>query len=160
MQKLVLASLLALGLVACANAPTAFEAAQKPGGVGYSEQKIEQNRYRVTWRGTDHPGAPAEDLALLRAADLALAQGYDWFRVVRRTDDVEDSRGPTVSIGSGGREFGRHSAVGVGIGTSFDIGGPPLRSVTLEVLMEKGTPPHEPQVYDAHDAAKTIRARI
>jgi len=29
---------------------------------------VVENRYRVTWRGSDHPGAPGEDLVLLRAA--------------------------------------------------------------------------------------------
>jgi hypothetical protein len=159
MQRTVLACLLALALVACATPPTPFAAAG-PQGIGYSELRIEQNRYRVTWRGTDHPGAPGEDLALLRAADLALANGYDWFRVVSRNDTAAQSRGPTLSLGTGGADYGRHSAVGLGIGTSFNLGGPPLRAVTLEVLMEKGTPPHEAGAYDAHDAAKTIRGRI
>jgi hypothetical protein len=160
MKQPVLASLLVLGLAACATAPTPFAPAHGSQQLGYSELRIETNRYRVVYRGTDHPGAPAEDLALLRAADLTLAQGYDWFRVVTRSDTADASRGPTVSFGSGGAEFGRHSAVGVGIGTSFDISGPPLRNVTLEVVMEKGTTPHDPGVYDAHDAAKTIRQRL
>jgi hypothetical protein len=159
MQKPVLAALLALGLVACASPPTPFEPAQGPKQLGYSELKIETNRYRVVYRGTDHPGAPAEDLALLHAADLTLAQGYDWFRVTSRSD-TRQQNGPTLSLGGGGTEFGRHSAVGVGVGTSFDLGGAPLRSVTLEVVMEKGAPPHQPDAYDAHDAAKTIRARL
>lgn len=159
MQRTVLVSLLALALAACTTAPTPFAAADGARGVGYSELRIEQNRYRVTWRGTDHPNAPGEDMALLRAADLALANGYDWFRVVSRNDRAE-SRGPTLSLGTGGADYGRHSAVGVGLGTSFDLGGPPLRTVTLEVLMEKGAPPHEVGAYDAHDAAKTIRGRI
>jgi len=43
---------------------------------------------------------------------------------------------------------------------SFDLGGPPLRAVNLEELMEKGTPHHESGTYDAHGAAKIIRGRI
>lgn len=159
MKTLALIGLMALALTACASAPTPFAPATGPNQLGYSELKIETNRYRVVYHGTDHPGVPAEDLALLRAADLTLAQGYDWFRVANRSA-TRDSSGSMVSFGTGGAEFGRHSAIGLGLGTSFDIGGSPLRSVALEVVMEKGTPPHEPDAYDAHDAAKTIRARL
>lgn len=34
-----------------------------------------------------------------------------------------DSDGPRMSIGIGGTNVGRHSAVGVGVGTSFELGG-------------------------------------
>ena len=92
MKKIVLIALMAAGLAACQTAPTAFLPASGTQGLGYSEYRIEQDRYRVTYRGTNRPGAPAEDLALLRAADIALAQGYTWFRVINRSDMAQRSK--------------------------------------------------------------------
>lgn len=162
MKRLVVIPLFVLGLTACQTAPTAFAPAATPQGLGYADYRIEQNRYRITWRGTNHPAAPAEDLALLRAADIAQAQGYDWFRVVSRSDAYQRSNAPTVSVGTGGVNYGRHSGVGLSLGTSFQLDGGhgPVRTVTLEVLMQKGTPPKERDAYDAADVVRSIRPRV
>ncbi|HEY3695107.1 CC0125/CC1285 family lipoprotein [Phenylobacterium sp.] len=163
MKRLALALLAAAVLAGCAAVPTVYQPAAGPQGVGFSEYRIEADRYRVTFRGG--PGAPPEqvaDYALLRAADLTLDRGYDWFRVVERDlrQAGPDSR-PRMSIGTGGADFGRHSAVGVGIGTSFNLGGggPPLAQ-TLEILLGKGAAPRGADVYDAREVRKSAGARI
>ena len=46
--------LLGLLLAACAGKPTPYQAAQ--GGYGYSEQRLEDNRYRVSFAGIDATG--------------------------------------------------------------------------------------------------------
>ena len=152
---------LALTLGGCASAPTVFQPAAGPKGVGFSDYPIEQGRYRITYRGG--PGAPAQqvsDYALLRAAELALAGGYDWFRVVERSMHRAGSGGgPRLSVGTGGADFGRRSAVGVGIGTSFDLGGGPALAETIEVLMGKGPKPREADVYDARQVKESIGPR-
>ena len=72
----------ALALSACASlAP--YGAKGGPGGQGFSEQRIESDRYRVTYDGVGAPG-PVADMALLRAADLTVQSGHDWFEVVQR----------------------------------------------------------------------------
>src|SRR5690606_22629066 len=85
-MKFVIAPALAvLMLTACATTPTFYAPAASPSAMGYSEYRIEPGRYRVTFRGG--PGAPPQQVAdytLLRAADLALADGYDWFRITDR----------------------------------------------------------------------------
>ena len=81
---------------------------------------IEPGRYRVTFHGG--PGAPpaqVQDYALLRAADLTLADGYDWFRVTDRDMRLTGGNGPRLGLGIGGASFGRHSAVGGSVGTGF-----------------------------------------
>lgn len=163
MKRLLLAPVFCLALAACATAPTAYGPSAGPSGVGFSEQKIESGRYRVTFRGG--PGAPlaqVSDYALLRAADLAIADGYDWFRVVDRyTAQSGASSGPRVSIGAGGGNGGYRSGIGVGLGTSFDLGGGPSIIQTFEVLMGKGRPPPTgPDVYDAREVRNTIGARV
>ena len=108
------------------------------------------------------PAAQVADYALLRAADLALADGYDWFRVVDRyTAQSGEGGGPRVSIGAGGGSGGYRSGVGVGLGTSFNLGGGPAVVQSIEVLMGKGRPaPAGPEVYDAREVRRTVGTRI
>jgi hypothetical protein len=153
--------LAALSLAACATAPTVYQPAAGPTAVGYSEYRIEPGRYRITFRGG--PGAPPQrvmDLALVRAADLALADGYDWFRVSERFVEGLPDRGPRIGVGVGGADYGRHSSVGLGLGTSFSIGGGPASSATLEVLMGKGARPVGADIYDARALRENLGARI
>jgi hypothetical protein len=158
----VLSALAALSLAACATAPTVYQPAAGPTAIGYSEYRIEPGRYRVTFRGGD--GAPAEqvmDFALVRASDLAIAEGYDWFRVSDRFMTVAPGGygGPRISLGVGGADFGRHSAVGVGVGTGFDLGGgggDGAAVATIEVFMGRGPKPPGVDVYDARAVRSTL----
>lgn len=161
MVRLVVPALAALALAACATVPTLYQPAPGPSAVGYSEYQIEPGRYRITFRGG--PGAPVQqvaDYALLRAADLAIAEGYDWFRVADRIVQQQgQGSGPRLSVGAGGSDWGRRSSVGVGVGTSFNLGGGPAFSQTLEVVMGKGPPPRTADVYDARQIRNAIGAR-
>jgi len=152
----------AFALSACATTPTVYQPAAGPRAVGFSDMRIERDRYRITFQGG--PGAPAEqvaDYALLRAADLALEQGFDWFRVTDRAMGHSGrDGGPRLSVGTGSTSFGRHSAVGVGVGTSFDLGGGPALAQTIEVLMGRGPPPRDPDVYVAREVRQSVGARI
>ncbi|HEY2660788.1 MAG TPA: hypothetical protein VGI79_13790 [Caulobacteraceae bacterium] len=161
MKKLLLLAIVALSLAACETTPTVYGPAAGPLGVGYSESPIEQGRWRVTFRGG--PGADARrvgDLTLLRAADLTLREGYDWFRVTDRyTSDSGETSEPRVSLGVGGANFGRGSAVGVGGGVGFNLGGGSSITGTIEILMGKGPAPHDPDVYDARQIRSTVGQR-
>lgn len=159
-RLLILLSTSALLLGGCATGPTVYGPAAAPGAAGYSEYRIEPDRYRVTFHGG--PGAPVrqvEDYALLRAAELALAQGFDWFRVADRGLERGPDTGPRLSVGVGGASFGRHSSVGVSVGQGFDLGGGPSLSVTLEVLMGRGERPRGPDIYDARAVRQTLGGR-
>ncbi|WP_374571000.1 hypothetical protein [Phenylobacterium sp.] len=146
-----------LALAACATAPTFYGPAASPGAVGWSDYRIEPDRFRVTFQGG--PGASLQqvaDYALLRAADLTLAQGYDWFRVADRQVQGEPSKGPRVGVGMGTGNYGRHSGVSVGLGTSFDLGGGAAVAQTLEIVMGHGPAPREPDVYDAREVRRNL----
>jgi hypothetical protein len=160
MKRALLAAALCLSMAACATEATHFQPVARPGGVGFSELRIEPGRYRVTFQGG--PGAPeaqVQDYALLRAADLALADGYDWFRVVDREIRQTGYGGSSVSLGFGGMSFGRHSATGVGVGTGFPLSGGPALQASLEVLMGKGPRPAGEDVYDARGVRASIGGR-
>ena len=115
------------------------------------EQRIETDRYRVSFRANADLKPPqVEDLALRRAAELAVTQGYQWFQVVtRNTDWVGGSNtpsGPSVGVGGSSGTYG--SSVGLGLGFTFGSDNRQYQSV-LEVLMGRGPKPSEPNAYDA-----------
>ena len=152
MNRLTLSMIAAAGLAvsACASlAPYGPQAGQN--GQGYVEQRIESNRYRVTYNGVGDPG-PVADYALLRAAELTTAQGYDWFEVTQRwIDGRPDSAGgfrPNVNVGYGSSRYGgrygsyRSSGVGVGVGRNFS--GPSPTSTSLEIVRGNGARPDRP----------------
>jgi len=155
---LVLTGLSALALTACASlAP--YGAQRAPRGQGYSEQRIESNRYRVTYNGVGAPGAVA-DYALARAADLATEQGYDWFEVTQSwTDGRPGGAGgvrPSVSIGGSSGRYGGYSASGVGVGLGLNFSGPSPTSTSLEVVLGRGAKPDRPNAYDARQVQSSI----
>ena len=153
MNRLSLAAVAvaALSLTACASlAPYGPQASAN--GQGFSEQRIESNRFRVTYRGVGDP-RPVADYALLRAADLTLEQRHDWFEVTQRwIDGRPDSAGgmrPSVSIGGGSGRYGGYRASGVGVGVGLNFEGPSPTSTVLEIVMGDGRKPDRPEVYDA-----------
>ena len=155
-----------LALTACASlAP--YGPQMGPGGQGYVEQRIESNRFRVTYNGVGAPG-PVADYALLRAAELTTAQGYDWFEVTQRwIDGRPDSAGglrPSVGVGYGsssyGGRYGGYRSSGVGVGVGLNFSGPSPTSTTLEVVMGNGETPDRPNAYDARGVQDSLRPRL
>lgn len=159
MKRLIALTFSAALLAACASTgPTLYGPQTAARGAGYSEYRLEAGRYRVTFKG--NPGAPVNqvsDYALLRAAELALRDGYDWFRVADRvTQQIGTGGGSTLSIGGGSGSYGRRSAVGLGVGTSFNLGPGPAVSSSMEVVFGKGQPPRGADVYDARAIVRTV----
>lgn len=153
-------------LAACATTPV-YAPATRPGAAGYSETQIEANRFFVTYRA---PGAAddalLQDYALLRAADLTLANSRDWFWVDRRTVDSQSGRrgGPSVGVGVGGGSWGGRGGGGVSVGMNFPLGGGAggarATAATLEIRFGQGAKPDAANAYDAHAIAANLRARL
>lgn len=165
MNRLTLPLIAAAGLALSACASLAPYGAQvSPGGQGYAEQRIESNRFRVTYNGVGAPG-PVADMALLRAAELTTAEGYDWFEVTQRwIDGRPDSAGgvrPSVGVGYGsssyGGRYGGYSTSGVGVGIGLNFSGPSPTSTTLEVVMGRGPRPERSEAYDARAVQDNLR---
>ena len=150
-----------LGLLAagCASAPTPYQAAQ--GGFGYSEQQIEENRYRVSFGGNSATTRQTvEDYLLYRAAELTVQTGHDWFQVVDRNTVQEYSGGGSpemgVGVGSGGN---------FGVGLSFPVlgggGGSGRYTASMDVVVREGEKPQEdPNAYDAFSVISRLQPKI
>lgn len=161
MKRLITLALVAstAALAACASlAP--YGAQRSPGGQGYSDQRIESDRYRVTYYGVGSPG-PVADRALLRAALLTTEQGYDWFEVTQRyIDGRPDSAGgvrPSVGVGYGSSNYGGWRSSGTSVGVGLNFSGPSPTSTTLEVRLGRGQRPDRPEAYDAREIQRSLR---
>jgi hypothetical protein len=157
-MKHVLAFAAALSVVACAAVGPAAYGPADTKGFGYEETRIETDRYRITYGGSgDMPPEQVEDYARLRAAELALANGYDWFRVIGRDISGEQRGGVGIGAGVGGGSYGRSTGVGVGVGGDLGtVGGRDYFTVRLEVLMGEGEPPEDGDYFDARQVVDSI----
>lgn len=150
-MKRLFGTLAFVALAACASGPTKYAPALKSDDVGYREQRLEQERYRVSFRAnSDLKGPQVEDMALRRAAELTIMNGYQWFQVVSRNTDLAGGAytpsGPTVGLGG---FTGSHGG-GLGLGLGFNFGGDSRQyQSNLEILMGRGTKPADPNAYDA-----------
>ncbi|WP_199611174.1 CC0125/CC1285 family lipoprotein [Flocculibacter collagenilyticus] len=170
MKLVVLFTLLVLLLVGCAS-PTTYEKASNKRDYGYSQTKLTSNQYRITFRGnriTDKE--TVKDYALLRAADLTIEQGHDWFLVISQDSETEKRKVTQTSpaIRTGTTVYRSCGALGCrtvvtphyigGFVTTTEEDGAYVSSI--EITMGSGTPEDRNRVYDAKELAKNIRAQI
>jgi hypothetical protein len=82
---------LAAGLSACVS-PTPYQPNVRGSATsgGYSETRIEPNRWRVDFAGNSMTSRETvEGYLLFRAAELTLQNGDDWFSIVDRQTDAK-----------------------------------------------------------------------
>jgi hypothetical protein len=150
---------LCLLLAACAASPTPYQAAQN--GFGYSEQQIEENRYRVSFAGNSATSRQTvEDYLLYRAAELTVQNGHDWFEVVDRNtvqDYASSSGSPSFGVGVGGG-----SDFGVGLSMPmFGGGGSGRYTADMDIVLRDGAKPQEnPDAYDAFSVISRLQSKI
>ncbi|QNL18469.1 hypothetical protein HXX25_03425 [Hyphobacterium sp. CCMP332] len=155
MRSFIIIGLFA-GLTSCASAPTTY-APSAGSNRGYSERQIESDRFRIRFDGgSDVSFEELEDLALLRAAELTLERGGDWFEIVSRSSDGDDDR-PVRVGGSVGQTFGsrRYSGSSVGLGIQFAPGAGD-KTIFLEILIRSGPRPDLPDAYDARQIVQRL----
>ena len=153
-----------LVLSACATA-TPYQPAVD--GRGFTEQQIENNRFRVTFTGNSlTPRTTVEDYMLYRAAEVTLATGRDYFVVSDRNTDARTAYQSDYPGGLGlGLGFGRghrfHHAYGfggIGFGTSTPV---TSYQTSIEVVMHDGSKPADDvQAYDARDVIQRLGPTI
>lgn len=156
MKHFVSASLI-LVLAACASTPV-YGPAESHSDFGYNSLSIEDHRFQVSY--TDSDPQRARNFALLRAAEITLEDGREWFEITNGYSEVEPEVRPSSSISIGGSSGSRgHSSVGVGIGIGFPIGGG-HSAVTevLEIVTGTGAKPDTPHAYDARSVIDNLSA--
>lgn len=161
------ATILMLG--ACASTPD-YVAADNASDYGHYTRKISDDRYRVNYNGRRSTDLQdARDYAMLRAAELTLNKGYDWFQIVDRETSTIESREPEMQVGFG-YEQARHVETYCGVLTCtrterptrytsmhFDNRRPEVRhSHSIEIVMGKGKVPENGNYYDAKAVAESI----
>ena len=171
----------ALGLAACATS-TPYAPAEDGRGYGFTDQKIEDDRYRITFRGNSQTSREAvETYLLLRAAELTLENGYDHFVVVE--DDTDKT---TTYTGTTGAGFGPAFGPGLGfygVGRAFPyygfgypwgagfVGGGFVNDVNIRprdrytalayIVMGRGDKPAgEIAAYDARQVEQNLRTVV
>lgn len=155
-KQLMLCGLIVL-LSACATA-TPYQPAAK--GYGYSEQKLESNRYRVSFVGNSKTSRETvRNYLIYRAAELSLANGYDHFVLVGQDAAAEPGTrsGPRTGISFGLGSFGGSTGFGLGIGTEIGSGSGEDFRAQADVLMYKGEKPADRS--DALGAAE-VKAQL
>jgi hypothetical protein len=175
---------LAAGLAACAT-PTPYQPnirGQSTSG-GYSEMRLEENRFRVNFAGNSLTSRETvEGYLLFRAAELTVQNGYDWFSILDRQTD-RDARtyvepdpfynpwyGPSYSYW---RPSWRYYGRGYGWRTWDPFFGGPfwanrvdVRTVerfeaSAEVVMGRGPKPGDDvRAFDARAVMDNLRPRI
>jgi hypothetical protein len=136
-------------------------------GLGtFSESRLTDDRYRITFKG--EPQATSDqvkDLALLRAAEITLANDYDWFRVVNQETNTTTQVTPTtVTTTTPGQTVSRDcGALGCTTTVTPSYTGTQVVAVkeddaystSIEIVMGDGRMRDPTAVYDAdelHDA--------
>jgi len=181
----IVASLALAGLVSACATATPYQP-NIPGQAvsgGFSEQRLESDRFKVTFAGNSLTSRDTVEAYLLyRAAELTVQQGFDWFTIVER--DVERDRRtyverdpfyrPWYGPGYGyWRPYWRYYGGGFGWRTWDPYWGDPfwadrmdVRTVekfeaTAEIVMRKGPKPaDDARAFDARGVMENIGPRV
>lgn len=164
MHRAILALLLALALAACAQ-PTPYQPARD--GYGFTQQRLEDNRYRIVFRGNSLTAPQVvEDYMLYRAAEITLQSGYDYFVVADK--DLDKSTQYLATFTDPGypyygpyynRRFPPYW-----YGPRFETGS--LRPIerftaTANIVLHRGAKPRDaPEAYDAREVIARLGPTI
>lgn len=95
-KSLLVVAASALALASCATSTVYAPAGFNGQRGGYAEQRLENDRYRVSFSGNSVTSREQVEMGLLlRSAELTAENGYDWFSTVNRATD-RDTRFQTI----------------------------------------------------------------
>lgn len=165
---LVIAILIMTG---CASQPDYKQA--KKGGFGYTESKLSETQYRVHFKARGSDKGKAMDYAMLRAAELTLLGGYDWFVVTDRETLVDKETVQTSPTAGFSRRYARVTDCGVltcrtsyhpttQLETGVFIGGSQQSEIEsiLNIEIGKGTRPTSIASFDAREVRENLQPKI
>jgi len=166
MKHLLLSAGAALALTACATGPSAYGPSDGR-SLGFENTQIEKDRFRIAYTGRSE--AEARDYALLRAAEIALNEGYSHFKVLGGNTSSNGGASPVssrigIGIGNGygwGRRGGTRTNVNLGIGihdVARALEGSKVTESIEVVLKRSGS--DDPSVYNAQSVSESIRPEV
>jgi hypothetical protein len=166
----VLAATLALGLgLAACETATPYQPLQASNQVygGFSDQKLDDTHVRVTFQGNSVTSREqVNNYLLYRAAELTVAQGFDWFEMV---DQHTHDRTTTFTVGGGVYwspywRIHRHWGWGGwddGFGDDVDVQTIDQYKAEAEVGMGHGPKPaDDPRAFEARAVMSNLSAQI
>ncbi len=165
-SALSLTVLMAMILAACGG-PTPYGGADNR-GYGYSETRIEKNRYRVKFSGNSLTARETvENYLLYRSAELTKEAGYDYFVIETRATDKDTYYRSTFDdfpgYGFYYHRFPYHRGRGYGYGGSVTTTTRPVSQYTAyaDIVMFKGAKnERNVKAFNAQDVLKTLGPRI
>lgn len=152
-------------LAACTSQPL-YAPAAGPNQAGYTETRLGDNRFRVGFTGRrETTSDQVKNFAMLRAAEVTVLYGYDWFKIISSDNNIANPRTePRVSIGVGVGTGCRPYGCGV-LGSRWYTGArvdnfydSERHHTSLEILLGKGEPDNPQEVYNAEELLKYLRA--
>ncbi len=170
--KLILVAAASAALLSACATPTPYgpATANYAHAPGYKDQRLEDNRYRLTFSGNDLTSRETvENYMLYRAAELTLDAGYDWFEIVKRDTDkktrvVDDFDRDPFYYGMSWRFYGRSRW------STWGLWGDPFADMdrteytryeaSAEILMHKGPKPEVVNAYDARSVKGNLDSKI
>jgi hypothetical protein len=176
LKPVLLAAAAALTLAACATA-TPYGPAGPDSRYGYSEQRVDSDRFRVTFFGNSVTSREQVEMSLLlRAAELTRENGYDWFATVNRATDRDvrysggvrdpfyyDRYGPFWGPSWRYYRRGYWSPWGFRdpFGPDFDVREIDRYEASAEIVMGRGRKPAEdPNAFDAGEVIDNLGPRV
>lgn len=166
LQTMLLGTLLVIALAACSSSP--YRAADGR-GLGYSERQLGEDQYRIHFRALGDNTAQAMDYAMLRASELTLLNGYDWFDIASRDTLVGKESVPSVSTTATGVSYATVQDCGLLTCTTHQRQVPSYQTtlsagtdrreveVIMEIRMGKGMRPDSQISYDARDLYQRLK---
>jgi len=163
MKKIILslvASISVLALGACATATPYIPVASD--GHGYKSQKLESDRFRVSFKGNSKTDKDTvRNYLLYRSAEITLANGGDYFVLTNSETDTDVDRTSTA-VGS---PFFYN---GFSYGPGFGFGGGTVVNSTMEeyeasavfTIRDGDKPANNPNAYDARQVKDNLESRI
>lgn len=171
MKKFAIAAAAALLLAGCMTA-TPYAPAAPGHREGFSESRIDQDHWRVSFSGNSAtPRDTVETYLLYRAAELTVQQGYDWFETTQRSTERKSTYVPTGPDPWGYGPFwhpywryyrhGFWGPWGDPFWGDYEVEQIDRFQATAEIVMHKGSKPEgDKHAFDAHEVMTNLGPRV
>lgn len=171
MNKFIFSSVLTIFILGCTHSGP-YKVANKA-GYGYQETQLGDTQYRVGFKHRGIELSSANNYALLRAAELTLENGYDWFEVVDHQSEIFQDKHATTSGKSA--TSGRRTQLDCGLLVCLNKDGIPKKNmriginygnrqgdteVLLEIRIDKGTLPKMERAYSAEEIIAHLQPQL